>query len=147
MTEPRPEDDETQPIDKRGAADGDAGDKAAEHTAPMDPFQDDDDDLASPPDDETVIHDATPDATRVIPPAATAPAWAGRAGVPEPHQAPARSVPTPRASRSQPRTWWTPILLGLLALGLFGVIILVAWLMSRDTAPSPTIAADRHWAR
>jgi hypothetical protein len=137
MTEPRPEDDETHPIDKQDPA----GDKAAEHTAPFDPFTDDDDDeaLGDRGGEETVIQDAT----RVIPPADGAPAWAGRAGVPVPPPADRLrdSAPYPSAEPAQPRTWWTPILLGLLALGLLGVVVLVAWLMSRDDTPEPTVTS------
>jgi hypothetical protein len=137
MTEPRPEDDETHPIEKQEPG---AGDKAAEQTAPFDPFTDDDDDFG-PRSDETVIQDAT----QVIPPADTAPAWAGRAGVPVPPPPPDRlrdGAPYPSEEPAQPRTWWTPILLGLLALGLLGVVVLVAWLMTRDDTPEPTVTSS-----
>ncbi|GIH05899.1 hypothetical protein Rhe02_39660 [Rhizocola hellebori] len=134
MTEPRPEDDETRPIDRQDPV----GDKAAEHTAPMDPFTDDDG-MGPRHGDETVIQDAT----QVIPPSeepATRPAWAGRAGVPVPPP-PRDAAPYPTGEPAQPRTWWTPILLGLLALGLLGVIILVAWLMNRDDTPKPAVTS------
>jgi hypothetical protein len=135
MTEPRPEDDQTHPIEKQDAA----GDKAAEQTAPFDPFTDDDELSGHTPGDETVIQDAT----RVIPPADSAPAWAGRAGVRVPPPDRLRdSAPYPPAEPPQPRTWWTPILLGLLALALLGVVVLVAWLMNRDATPEPAVTSS-----
>jgi hypothetical protein len=89
------------------------------------------------------------DHTRVMPPADAAPAWAGRAGVPvtPPPVPPLRDAGVTGYQELPPqggRTWWTPLLLGLLALGLIGIVGLSAWLFSRDNEPdpasSPTIA-------
>lgn len=77
------------------------------------------------------------DETSVIPPA-----WSGRAGVPPPpgglrDSAPYAPYTTVEPAPIPPRTWWTPVLLGMLALGLLGVVVLAAWLMSRDPVPVP----------
>ncbi|HCT75380.1 MAG TPA: hypothetical protein DGG94_09240 [Micromonosporaceae bacterium] len=108
-----------------------------DETMPHQPVVDEDETAAG---DETVIHDATQiqDATTVMPPAAaTTPAWAGRAGVPQPPDALRDSTPYSQAEPPPSRTWWTPVLLGLLALGLVGVVVLVAWFMGRDVKPEP----------
>lgn len=67
-------------------------------------------------------------------------AWSGRAGVGQPQGRSLRdSAPyteqLPPAEQQKP--WWTPALLGLLALGLLGVLILAAWWMGRDNEPAP----------
>lgn len=89
-------------------------------------------------DDATRIVTPPPsDGTRVMPPVDDAPAWAGRAEV----RSPAPSAPQgPHGpQQSGGRTWWTPLLLGLLALGLVGIVVLAAWLMTRDNGgPEPT---------
>ncbi len=167
MTDPRSEDDEpTRPIDKpepeqeatapierlpQEPAEPEASPSTEpEATARFDPLRDEPDTTApfdpftdeapepKPRIDETVLHEPAHDATRVIPPAEAAPPWAGRAGVPVPPP-PRDAAPYSTAEPPPPRTWWTPVLLGLLALGLLGVVVLVAWLMNRDPAPEPTV--------
>jgi hypothetical protein len=81
------------------------------------------------------------DATRMMPPAESTPAWSGRAGVPAPEPMPRlRDSTAPGYQTGTPppsgRTWWTPLLLGLLALGLVGIVALAAWFMTRDTGGS-----------
>lgn len=68
-----------------------------------------------------------------------APAWSGRAEVPAAPGGLRDSAPYTVAEPppSGGRTWWTPVLLGMLALGLLGLIVLAAWLMGRDVAPEP----------
>lgn len=113
-TEPSAAPDETRPI----AA-------APDETAPM-----------AAPDETQPIAAAPDDHTEAIPPRA---AWSGRAGVPPRgpslrDSAPyTREIPPP----AEPRPWWTPVLLGVLALGLVGILILVAWWMGRDDSPAP----------
>jgi len=99
--------------------------------------------------DETVVvsgHSA--DQTAMLPPAseASSPAWSGRAGVPPTPGVLRDSAPYAESyTEAEPlpppnRTWWTPVLLGLLALALLGIVVVAAWLMSRDTAPDPVIS-------
>lgn len=76
------------------------------------------------------------DATRMMPPAEASPAWSGRAGVPTPEPLPRLRDSTAPGYQTGGRTWWTPLLLGFLALGLVGIVALAAWLMTRDTGGS-----------
>ncbi|HEX6682835.1 MAG TPA: PASTA domain-containing protein [Candidatus Limnocylindrales bacterium] len=77
------------------------------------------------------------DETSVIPQSG---AWSGRAGVPAPQSsgrlrdsAPyTQQIPQP----GQQRPWWTPVLLGLVAVGLLGALILAAYWMNREN-PAP----------
>lgn len=74
--------------------------------------------------------------------------WSGRAGVPPPGVPPRGPAPTEWAEPPDPdrRPWWMPILLGLLALVLLGVLAFGLWLLLRDDGntpeptPSPTVA-------
>lgn len=70
-------------------------------------------------------------------------AWSGRAQVPPPTGL-RDSAPYTVAEPAPPggRAWWTPVLLGMLALGLVGLIVLAAWLMGRETAPEPQITTS-----
>ncbi|KXK61813.1 hypothetical protein AWW66_11550 [Micromonospora rosaria] len=86
------------------------------------------------------------DRTRQLPPGPGTPAaWSGRAGVPPPRPP---GYPEPEAEwyGDEPtgRRWWTPILLGLVALALLGLVGAGLWLASQptgDTGPeSPTAA-------
>ncbi len=79
---------------------------------------------------------AAPDHTRVMTPAAGA--WAGRAEVRPQRTGLRDSAPYPAAEPPRRgRTWWTPLLLGMVALGLVGVVILAAWFLGRDSTPDP----------
>lgn len=89
------------------------------------------------------------DRTAQIPPSGPeGGAWAGRAGVPPPGAPPRGPAPTEWAEPEDPhqRRWWMPILLGVLALVLIGVIAFGLWLLLRgddsnpEPTPSPTVA-------
>lgn len=118
-------------------------------TAPIPSAGTDDFTEITPADDAAAS--TSPDHTVVVPPEA----WSGRAEVPggglrgsAPHQ----DEPTARYREAaygegpyageppKPRTWWTPLLLGLLALALIALVALAAWLISRDgtATPEPT---------
>jgi hypothetical protein len=79
------------------------------------------------------------DRTAQIPPGQDGGAWAGRAGVPPPGAPPRGPAPTEWAEPEDPhqRRWWMPILLGVLALLLIGVIAFGLWLLLRDDSGSP----------
>jgi PASTA domain len=95
------------------------------------------DDLRRPTEEEA-------GATSIMPSGPDAPAWSGRAGVPaapgglrdsapyQPYQPPYQQGEPPPS-----RTWWTPALLGMLALGLVGVVLLAAFMISRESRPGP----------
>lgn len=86
------------------------------------------------PGDETVVMPASGDQTAVFP-AATA--WSGRAGVPPPE---ATAVPEPvwPEPGSAGRRWWSPVVLGLLALVLLAIVGLGLWLALRDVEDRST---------
>ncbi|KWV34527.1 PASTA domain-containing protein [Micromonospora rifamycinica] len=91
------------------------------------------------------------DATRPLPPTggttgagpAGPPVWSGRAGVPAPRDADARAAAEWYGEEPRDRRWWTPILLGVLALVLLGLVGLASWLVLRavgsssDGTPNP----------
>ncbi|MEU7571726.1 PASTA domain-containing protein [Micromonospora sp. NPDC049240] len=85
------------------------------------------------------------DATSRQEPVGGAP-WSGRAGVPPPRSA---AYPEPGAEwyadEQAGRRWWMPILLGVLALVLIGLIAAGAWLAlraaDRDSGPGPAPSA------
>lgn len=124
--------DERRDFDTPGRTNG-----QHDQTEPVPP-QDDTQPFAAPAPDETRPFAPVEgrDETRVMPQDR---AWSGRAGVTPPR--PSLRDPAPHTTQlpraEQPRPWWTPWLLGLLALGLLGVLILVAWLMGRDNGPAP----------
>jgi len=115
QTEPVPPQDDTQPF---AAPDDTQPMVAPDETQPFTPLEE-------------------RDQTSVVPPSG---AWSGRAGVP-PASGPSLRDSAPYTQQipqaEPPRPWWTPVLLGLLALGLLGVLILVAWLMGRNDNPAP----------
>ncbi|TDC82946.1 PASTA domain-containing protein [Micromonospora sp. KC606] len=86
------------------------------------------------------------DRTRQLPPAAATPpepnpaVWSGRAGVPPPRP-PDYSEPMWYGEEQREPRWWMPILLGILALLLLGVLGGGVWLAvrtpERDEAPTP----------
>jgi hypothetical protein len=84
-------------------------------------------DLARPADE--------PGGTVIMPTGAEAPAWSGRAGVPMPPGGLRESAPYQQGEPPPPRTWWTPLLLGLVALGLVGLVVLAAILISQSQRP------------
>lgn len=75
------------------------------------------------------------------------PRWSGRAGVPPPAAARMRGAAPEdwEAGEERPdRRWWMPILLGILALFLFAILALGAWLIARSRdggGPSPSPSA------
>ncbi|TDB81237.1 PASTA domain-containing protein [Micromonospora sp. KC721] len=95
------------------------------------------------------------DATRPLPPADATPSepttpavWSGRAGVPTPRP-PDHVEPVWYGEEQPGRRWWTPILLGILALLLFAALAAGVWLALRATdernevptpPPAPTSA-------
>ncbi|MEV0809308.1 PASTA domain-containing protein [Micromonospora sp. NPDC050200] len=101
--------------------------------------------------DATARHEPL-DATRPLSPTGatgpepTAPAapavWSGRAGVPPPRRADYREPVEWYGEEQRGRRWWTPILLGILALLLLGVLGAGIWLAlraadERNQEPSP----------
>jgi hypothetical protein len=80
------------------------------------------------------------------------PAWSGRAGVPPPRPAAAGSPPEWGGGEyyeQSDRRWWMPILVGVVALILIGVLIFGGWLILQSTgdgdappAPSPSPTAS-----
>ncbi|MEH0845114.1 PASTA domain-containing protein [Micromonospora sp. CPCC 205711] len=100
--------------------------------------------------DETARHEPV-DATRPLPPGEAArqgpaaPAvWSGRAGVPPPRPADYREPAEWYPEDQRGRRWWAPILLGILALLLLGVLGAGIWLALRasddggpEESPSP----------
>ncbi|MFJ6196856.1 PASTA domain-containing protein [Micromonospora sp. NPDC092111] len=94
------------------------------------------------------------DATRPLPPTGGAahaeptgaPVWSGRAGVPPPRPAEPGEPAEWYGEEQRGRRWWTPILLGVLALLLFGLLGTGLWLALRaadsppDETPPPTVA-------
>ncbi|MEV0713420.1 PASTA domain-containing protein [Asanoa sp. NPDC050611] len=178
-------DDQDQPLDRTApfdpirdddepATDGRTDDAAAEtqrlpddpdRTARIEPTADDRTtqmspvDRGVPPEDDrtTRIQQSTP--RNATPP--EDPAWAGRAGVPErggPGEPPDDGPPDgyePAAPGGGSR-WWMPILIGIIALVLLGVLAFGLWLILRGddtpaseptrttpaaTTPAPTTAA------
>jgi hypothetical protein len=80
------------------------------------------------------------------------PAWSGRAGVPPPRSAVAGTPPEWGGGEyyeQSDRRWWMPILVGVVALILIGVLIFGGWLILQSTgdgdappAPSPSPTAS-----
>lgn len=137
--------------------------RAGDDTQEFDPFADDeadgpgtttplpspaaDDTAALPAADETA-HLPAADETQQLPqddrtaPLAGGAAWSGRAGVPPPDATAIRG-PVPRewepAPDSDDRRWWMPIVLGIIALLLIGLLVTGVWLIMRsnsDTTPA-----------
>lgn len=85
------------------------------------------------------------DATRPLPPTAGttpaetvgSPVWSGRAGVPPPRSDDAGEQAEWYGDEQRGRRWWTPILLGVLALLLLGLVGVGIWLALR-AADSPS---------
>lgn len=156
MAAPRPAaPDDTAPM---AAADETAPMAAADETAPMAAAADETGPMAAV--DETApMAAASGDETRAMPAAdETAPiatgggAWSGRAGVPPPDATVIRG-PVPPEWEPAPddeRRWWMPILVGIIALLLLGVLAVGIWLIMRANdsdssedapVPSPTVVA------
>ncbi|MEN3308080.1 MAG: hypothetical protein V7603_4282 [Micromonosporaceae bacterium] len=133
--------DDTAPMEPVGLGDTAPMEPVADETAPMEPVRD-----GGP--DATVPVPRTLDQTAPMPPVPDeAPRWAGRAGVTPPTTRPVPAVEPdwPAAGPGQSRTWWLPILVGIAALALVGLILLGIWLALRgQNAPvvssSPTVA-------
>ncbi|MEU1752197.1 PASTA domain-containing protein [Micromonospora matsumotoense] len=96
-----------------------------------------------PPSDPTARQEPV-DATRPLPPAgaepsdpAGSPVWSGRAGVPPPRADDPREPAEWYGEEQRDRRWWTPILLGVLALLLLGLVGVGIWLALR-AADSPS---------
>ncbi|GAA4677727.1 PASTA domain-containing protein [Phytohabitans rumicis] len=98
--------------------------------------------------DETQQIPAGDETTKI--PATPEQPWSGRAGVPPPAATPLRG-PTPYdwepADEGAGRRWWLPIVLGIVALLLLGVLAVGIWLIVRaeetepsTPTPSPTLA-------
>lgn len=125
--EESPPSDETDPEAAGAAQDHTASWELDDETTRLTP-----DDLARPA--------GEPGGTVIMP--TDAPAWSGRAGVPAGPGVLRDSAPYGAGEPPPPRTWWTPVLLGFVALGLVGVVILAAWLITKDntpgTKPTPT---------
>jgi hypothetical protein len=86
------------------------------------------------------VNPAEPGGTVIMPSGSEAPAWSGRAEVPVPPVVPGGlrdSAPHQPGEPPPPRTWWTPVLLGMIALGLVGIVVLAAWLINRNSTPAP----------
>jgi hypothetical protein len=116
--------DETAPLERPGT--GDETEIWQDETTRLTP-----EDLARPASD--------PGGTVIMPTGSEAPAWSGRAGVPVPPGGLRDSAPYQQGEPPQPRTWWTPFLLGLLALGLVGIVVLAAILINQNRpSPKPT---------
>ncbi|MGC4808394.1 PASTA domain-containing protein [Micromonospora sp. DT233] len=110
-------------------------------------------DGADDADDRTRPLPRPPDRTRPLPGAgetaqqpAAPPVWSGRAGVPPPRPANYRDPASDDwyAEEQRGRPWWLPILLGILALLLLGVIGAGVWLAlsaDDDSGPEPTPSA------
>lgn len=94
--------------------------------------------------DETVVQPPSADGTAVLPQASETeeqPRWSARAEVPA---GPRGAVPRPQwvPEEAPPsRSWWLPILIGLLVLVLVGLIGLGLWLALRASNPVPTPSA------
>jgi hypothetical protein len=114
---------------------------ASDETAPM---------SAVAPDETAPMAAANADETAPMAAAdetAPIPAWSGRAGVP-PADATAVRGPVPPDWEPAPddeRRWWMPILLGIIALLLLGVLVVGIWLIMRandsgtgNETPAPT---------
>jgi hypothetical protein len=105
----------------------------ADQTAPLEPEDETTrltpEDLARPTVD--------PGATSIMPSGEDVPAWSGRAGVPVPPGGLRDSAPYQPGEPPPPRAWWTPALLGMLALGLVGIVVLAAYMISRESRPAP----------
>lgn len=143
QTEPAPPRDDTQPFaapdETQPAAEPDETQAVAapDETQPA-AGPDETQAMAAPDETQPFTPLGQRDETTVMPPERSS--WSGRAGVAPPagpnlrDSAPyTQQIPQPE----QPRPWWTPLLLGGLALGLLGVLILVAWWMGRDDSPPP----------
>lgn len=151
--DPRSEPDETRAIDPwadpdrtraLGAGAGNASDPDRTRTFDA---QADADPTRRMPGDATA-RSGRPDATaRFGQPESTA--WSGRAGVPPPRPAAGTAEPTSWGEYEPQggRPWWAPILIGLVALLLLGVLAFAIWLLAesddRDdpVAPSPSATA------
>lgn len=95
-----------------------------------------------------------PDRTAAMPPAGRGPepseppAWSGRASVPPPGPPVRESVPVEWGPAEEPpsRTWWLPILIGIVALLLLAVLAYGLWLIANSreevpVTPSPSPSA------
>jgi len=141
--------DQTEPVPPQDDTQAESPPEKAGSTAETQPFAAPDETQAMAPADQTQPYAplGEQDETRLLPedlgrepePEPDR-VWSGRAGVaPRPGPSLRDSAPYGREAPrvEEPRPWWTPLLLGLLALGLLGVLILVAYLMGRDNSPAP----------
>jgi PASTA domain len=120
--------DETAPVERVPGAAA-AGQAASDETAPMEPVG-----------DETAPMEPVP--------GQAAARWAGRAGVPSPSAQRARTEQEWQAADEEPAgAWWMPILVGIAALALVGLILLGIWLAlhaqkNPPVSPTPTATAS-----
>ncbi|MEH1124658.1 PASTA domain-containing protein [Micromonospora sp. CPCC 206061] len=142
---PGPGGADTEAADERTGPDATAPLPAPDETAPMSAVAPDETaPMAAAKSDETAPMAAV-DETAPIPTAGGA--WSGRAGVPPPDATAIRG-PVPPDWEPVPedeRRWWMPILLGIIALLLLGMLIVGVWLIMRaddsgagDETPAPT---------
>lgn len=141
--------DQTSEFDPLGEKDEDAGypggasggEQPARRPAPDDTAPLPADDIAPLPADETATNEPADD-TAPLPTAnetaalpVTPGAWSGRAEVPRPEPAAVRGAAPPEwdeAGERPSRRWWLPILVGILALLLLGVLAYGIWLIVRS---------------
>lgn len=124
----------TRPLPRAGAPGPDATQAMPAVDSPVDPWQNDATQAMGGPG----VGGPHPDATQVGGPPATA-RWAGRAGVPV-AGAPGVRQSAPGALEEEPladpyggRSWFTPVLLGILALVLLTALGVGIWLITRAT--------------
>nr|MDT0662765.1 PASTA domain-containing protein [Micromonospora sp. DSM 115978] len=118
------------------------GNEPVDPTSPLKPVSPP---AGDPPVSPAAQEDASPTAGR-------APAWSGRAGVPPPRPASADAAGEWGGGdyyQQNERPWWMPILVGVVALLLIGVLIFGVWLIIQSagndggpTVPSPSATAS-----
>jgi cytoskeletal protein RodZ len=91
--------------------------------------------------DETAPQPRADDGTAILPRSAEpddAARWSARAGVPTGPRRPAPAQQWVPEEAGPSRTWWLPILIGLMVLILVGLIGLGLWLALRGSNPGPS---------
>jgi PASTA domain len=143
--------DETAPMPAADRPDGVRDEAGPGDTAPMSAVDEPDGvrDEGPAPDETVPMRAAGPDQTAPMP--AAGGTWSGRAGVPAP--APPRPPgPAPGWEHREPddgRRWWAPIVIGLVALLLLGVLGFGLWLIfaandgQTPSGPTPSTSAPR----
>ena len=97
--------------------------------------------MPEPADETVALPPTTADETTVVPPAARSVPWSGRAEVPVGRSGtPRYDGPTEWSEAGEPASgrWYLPIVIGLVALLLLGLLGLGLWLLNENDADEPS---------